>query len=729
MKIMGKSPGYKKSRFFRNMFFSYCIIILLSFFVYSAVISYESMKVKKEQTAAYYNAKIQTFANAMDQQIFSAQRIVSDLNTSSLINKLYVTVQMGQPIDSYLLYQVLSDIRLQKTAGDNFNIYDVALMLNQYDKIYTGNEVIRLPKKLNLSNVEVTPLSLQDLNSMLGMKNDQLIFYKKYFIYTSKYKYGSGSTRGIICVLFEDKKITDLLDSLTGDDTGLVMYYNGTPVLEKGSLKGSVFRQASRADRNISYEIYAASDKISFGIRDISFYALLFGFIIFAFYAFLAYSFAYRYASPFERIRQVMGKGKREEKNEGERIVEDVEHLLGERNDYMEQVHTISPYASQGILYSLISGDFDKEGMNQGGLKNFFEFKKMFFLAAVIDIWDQNHNKELVKEAKQRIKSLAAEEVDSDYKILCYEKDRRHLFLILNSDKGELLEDKLYDIFERIRKEVPDTVVLTVGADDVREEFEELNASCDRAIMTLDRILWEDRGSVYFYDAELEFSLTYYFPKNPVKSLIKAVKEKDRGEILAFFQEIQEKNEQESDHSVTANQLLLSELYVTVGKVLQISREYYGIPFRKMEKCPDYMTIEEVISYYKGIIYGMLSEAEEKKDSQEELPGLDGELIEYINQNDRNPDLSLAQIADHFSVSCKYVTSLVKKRFGVTYLKYVQERRVEYAVHLLKTTDLSLERIAEECGYTNMLTFRRNFKAIMEQNPSDYRMGQDGLEL
>ncbi|MBR2854645.1 MAG: AraC family transcriptional regulator, partial [Clostridia bacterium] len=39
----------------------------------------------------------------------------------------------------------------------------------------------------------------------------------------------------------------------------------------------------------------------------------------------------------------------------------------------------------------------------------------------------------------------------------------------------------------------------------------------------------------------------------------------------------------------------------------------------------------------------------------------------------------------------------------------------------LQTTDLSLEEISERCGFTNLLTFRRNFKATMGINPSDYR--------
>jgi AraC-like DNA-binding protein len=114
-------------------------------------------------------------------------------------------------------------------------------------------------------------------------------------------------------------------------------------------------------------------------------------------------------------------------------------------------------------------------------------------------------------------------------------------------------------------------------------------------------------------------------------------------------------------------------------------------------------------------------EVDQSGDLREEYFQNDMELIEYINKNDRNPDLSLTQIADHFSVSSKYVTALVKKRFGMTYLKYVQERRISHAIDLLKNSSLPLEKIAEECGYTNMLTFRRNFKAIMSCNPSDLR--------
>ena len=86
-----------------------------------------------------------------------------------------------------------------------------------------------------------------------------------------------------------------------------------------------------------------------------------------------------------------------------------------------------------------------------------------------------------------------------------------------------------------------------------------------------------------------------------------------------------------------------------------------------------------------------------------------------------SPDLSLTAVADHFGVSSKMVGTVCRERFGKTFLQYVRDCQIQHATRLLQTTDLSLEEISEQCGFTNLLTFRRNFKATMGINPSDYR--------
>lgn len=711
----------RKSRFFKNMFLSYCLIIILSFLIYSVTVIYEAVKVKENQAVKYYETKAQAFANGMDQQIYSAQNIITNLNNSSLINKLYMTVQMQSPVDSYLLYQVLNDIRYQKTAGDDFNISDVVLMMNNYNKVYTSDEVIHLTDSINLSEWNTDRLAITDLNTSLNMNNSQLTFFKKYLIYSGAYQYGSGSQRGIVCVLFENQKIEEMLKAASGEARGYAVYYNGKPVIQEGIAEGRSFKQTSQVSGAISYEIIADHNKFGFELSDLGSLALVFGFLICVGYLILAYFFTNRYSSPFEEIRLLVGKDRKEGKNEAEKIVSGVVDLLGERNGYMQQVHNMSPYASQGILHSLILGS-DGESGNKEFLTDFVQLKRVFFLAAMVDLYfGEKWSKDEAKKAVKAISLLAEQESDEEFKILSYKKDSFHVYLIFNSNNGERLEDKLYEFFDKMKKTLDSRCMVTVGADEVKEELEEISVSCDNAMLALEKILWEGRGAIYFHDPQSDCSMNYYFPKDGVKQLTKGMKDRDRESIRHFFKEIEKKNQMEFDNSVYAGKLLLSELYVTVAKAMQAIWDQCGIPLRRVDVCPPYRTMDEVIEYYSNLIEGLFIEVDHSEELREEYFQNESELIEYINKNDKNPDLSLTQIADHFSVSSKYVTALVKKRFGMTYLKYVQERRISYAIDLLKNSSLPLEKIAEECGYTNMLTFRRNFKAIMACNPSDFR--------
>lgn len=81
----------------------------------------------------------------------------------------------------------------------------------------------------------------------------------------------------------------------------------------------------------------------------------------------------------------------------------------------------------------------------------------------------------------------------------------------------------------------------------------------------------------------------------------------------------------------------------------------------------------------------------------------------------------MQSLTGKFNVSNKYLSLLCKERFGVTYLQYIQSKRIEKAAELLREKRYSLTEIGVMCGYTNQLTFRRNFKSIMGVNPSVYQ--------
>jgi transcriptional regulator GlxA family with amidase domain len=66
--------------------------------------------------------------------------------------------------------------------------------------------------------------------------------------------------------------------------------------------------------------------------------------------------------------------------------------------------------------------------------------------------------------------------------------------------------------------------------------------------------------------------------------------------------------------------------------------------------------------------------------------------------------------------------------FGETPHRYLQRRRVERAMFLLRETDRSVTDVCFDVGFTSLGTFSRTFRAIVGESPSDYREGHPPIE-
>ncbi len=66
--------------------------------------------------------------------------------------------------------------------------------------------------------------------------------------------------------------------------------------------------------------------------------------------------------------------------------------------------------------------------------------------------------------------------------------------------------------------------------------------------------------------------------------------------------------------------------------------------------------------------------------------------------------------------------------FGETPHRYLQRRRVERSMFLLRETDRSITDICLDVGFTSLGTFSRTFRAIVGESPSDYRVRHAPIE-
>ncbi len=90
-------------------------------------------------------------------------------------------------------------------------------------------------------------------------------------------------------------------------------------------------------------------------------------------------------------------------------------------------------------------------------------------------------------------------------------------------------------------------------------------------------------------------------------------------------------------------------------------------------------------------------------------------------ESDLTYDLSLSALADAANVSAGYLSGLFKKETGMTLTEYVNHKRISYAKHLLKSTGLQIQTIAQHCGILDFHYFCRLFKSITGKTPTDYR--------
>jgi AraC-like DNA-binding protein len=94
--------------------------------------------------------------------------------------------------------------------------------------------------------------------------------------------------------------------------------------------------------------------------------------------------------------------------------------------------------------------------------------------------------------------------------------------------------------------------------------------------------------------------------------------------------------------------------------------------------------------------------------------------------------LDVAAVARIAHVSPAHFSRQFRATFGETPHRYLQRRRVERAMELLRDTDRSVTEICFDVGWGSLGTFSRTFREVVGESPSAYRArfaGEAGAAL
>ena len=95
-------------------------------------------------------------------------------------------------------------------------------------------------------------------------------------------------------------------------------------------------------------------------------------------------------------------------------------------------------------------------------------------------------------------------------------------------------------------------------------------------------------------------------------------------------------------------------------------------------------------------------------------------LLLFSDKNFRRQCL-LRDAAASIGYDYAYVSKLFKRKVGISFRQYVNNLRIIESKRLLRNSTMSIEEIAENCGFSSLRTFDREFLKQVETTPSNYQ--------
>ena len=98
--------------------------------------------------------------------------------------------------------------------------------------------------------------------------------------------------------------------------------------------------------------------------------------------------------------------------------------------------------------------------------------------------------------------------------------------------------------------------------------------------------------------------------------------------------------------------------------------------------------------------------------------------IKYIEENHYLNDLNINNISKKLEVTSSYLSKLLKKETGLSFIDYVTNIRIKKAMYIMEDPTVKIYDVAELVGYSNQHYFCRAFKKVVGISPTEYKRGK-----
>lgn len=760
----------KNSRIFFRYFISYMVVLLIPVFI-GSVAYLQTLKVVEEDAKDINAIILQQGADTIDRYFTEMDNVMKQMALNTGIAQL---MQINSPVngpDIYNLYKTQQEI--SSYVNTNNFIYSFYIYFRNSGTIITKNasytnaalfyEDYLKSKTINYNywvNKLMAEYHYQDFlpatNFTINGMNRSIITYMQ-----SIPIMGKSYAKGCISMLIDEREIQKLLDKINRKNGG--WYYiedrDGNIISSANGKQNDIrrmdidFKNESGAENMIihgekvlvSYVLStkngwkyvavipysAVMSKVEY-IKKLTFITtliiLIAGFVI-------AFIITYQYSKPIRRIiKTIINRFGIEndfsDKN-GFNLIEGAFTRLIDNNEYlrhmmMEQM----PLIRAAFFERLIKGEFTnaKEiksilallGMQiRDGMYTVIVLQlRDYFETFEVEVLETIHKKRII--VKDVISRTAAED-----NIFLHEVENDKLMLLLSTERKILDEisksivtyiDKINNVLHSIGYSC-----FHFGVGRTCESLLEIYKSYNEACQALEYGSIKSEGAIFWYKNINVDGNSYYFPLEVQARLFNLVKAGQSDELEKLLEEIYIENYHTRELSV---EMMKQFLYEVRGLVIKL-KEMIIFSDEKLQSeiannqqmLEDIKPVNNGYTYFAGLLKMLCTTVKKQKKRHSTQLGV--KIVDYVEANYEDAQLSLSSMATKFELNEAYLSYLFKEHTGENFSTYLENLRIRKACELL--IKKPVHEVAGKVGYNSDHSFRRAFKRIMLISPTDYK--------
>lgn len=292
------------------------------------------------------------------------------------------------------------------------------------------------------------------------------------------------------------------------------------------------------------------------------------------------------------------------------------------------------------------------------------------------------------------------------------------LAVILNIREDEQPEHFAIRLAELVENECG--YDLSIGVGEKYTRLEDINRSAMEATTALEtRYLCEEERIICYSSLKEPRAKGDYWQESPNSLLL--AQAMHFGNVQVFHQALNDLRKELT--ALKGQKEFMSLAYAKADLVAHLSREIKDAGWMEGKNyCANLASAQHLDDFFAILeqMYQAFSQRlEGARDDKSQV--LVQQIRDYINEHFMLPELSLSDVASHFSISESWLSRTFKAKMGVTFLKYVTDLRMETACQMLQKSNSTIKEIMLSVGYLDLASFTRRFTGIYSVTPGQYR--------